>query len=88
MTFPHQCRCVICGEIGMITPGLPNVFAENLTANVPDTPPGGVERRAIVPEDTRTVGMVPALGAPFPFDDLATCVHGYVRCMICKFPAP
>jgi hypothetical protein len=26
--MPHQCRCAICGEIGVIVPGLPNVFAQ------------------------------------------------------------
>lgn len=56
MTLPHQCRCAICGEIGVITPGLPNVFADMPRAyggtGKADVPPEGVERRAIVPTET------------------------------------
>lgn len=26
MTQPHQCRCAICGEIGVIVPLVPNVY--------------------------------------------------------------
>lgn len=92
MTLPHQCRCAICGEIGTITPGLPNVFANLLDGKV-DTPPEGVERRAIVPTETtspyassRADELAPR-GEP-PYAEVATCTHGYTRCMPCKFPPP
>lgn len=58
MTLPHQCRCAICGEIGVITPGLPNVFnkdGEVVVAQEVDINYAGEERRLkapIVPTET------------------------------------
>ena len=74
MTLPHQCRCAICGEIGTITPGLPNVFANLLEGKVNETP----EERFTYRLD---VGGISGDQPP------ATCVHGYTVCRPCKFPA-
>jgi hypothetical protein len=105
MTLPHQCRCFICGEIGTITPGLPNVFANLLEGKV-DVPPEDIERRAVVqkgdpgphPLETRGTSGDSAYASsradelaprepPPAYANVPTCVHGYTRCMPCKFPA-
>lgn len=95
MTQPHQCRCAICGMVGVITPALINPFAL-------DPPPyPGEERRKtpIVPTGTtgdaayassRADELAPR-NPPEPRDnkpyaDVPTCTHGYTRCMPCKFP--
>lgn len=99
MTLPHQCRCVTCGEIGVIVPSLPNVFdsmprayggtggdAKTIMGNTPE-----VERRKtpIVPEETISPYASSRADELAPrFADIPTCTHGYTRCMPCKFPAP
>jgi hypothetical protein len=76
-------------------PRLAQRVCRNLTANVPDTPPAGFDERRKVPAGTsgdaayassRADELAPR-GEP-PYAEVATCTHGYTRCMPCKFPAP
>jgi hypothetical protein len=74
MTMPHQCRCAICGEIGTIVPGLPNVFAP---APLPTIQPIEPDQSASAQSFREAVAQL---------DKPATCTHGYTVCMPCKFP--
>ncbi len=85
MSLPHQCRCAICGAIGVITPALINPFGL-------DPIKSGDNAYA----SSRADELASGDPKPYPYDDIAaplsssaapTCVHGYTRCMPCKFPA-
>jgi hypothetical protein len=72
MTMPHQCRCAICGEIGTIAHGLPNVFAQPPTI------------QPIEPDQSASAQSFREAVAQL--DKPATCAHGYTVCTRCKFP--
>lgn len=78
--MPHQCRCVICGEIGVITPGLPNVLSVAPPTIQPINPDTSASAQSFTEAMEALAPTLPA--AP------ATCIHGYTKCMPCKFPFP
>lgn len=76
MTLPHQCRCAICGEVGVIVPALPNVFGAPLPA-LPYSPVNPITTGGTTGLQLSESGAMLAA---------TTCLHGYRICAICKFP--
>lgn len=90
MSLPHTCECQICGATFPLGSPLGVPAGGNITGLeklFPESPYASSRADELAPRDPPSSDPA-VVWNEAPSVMVPVCVHGYTRCMPCKFPTP